>query len=373
MKPRIVLLGAGHAHAGVLRTQALTRALDAQITVVSVSALAPYSGMLPGWMAGHYTWRQICLDFAKLSASAGARFIESEAHALDLRSKTLRLANGEMLPFDFLSLNIGSTHRPPVQGERDAVLPLRPLGSLVQRTQAFIERHKQSTGPLSVRVIGAGGAGFEMALAMQHSLHNVYPGRVIDVGIITDAAAPLPTHAQTVQHLAARVMNQRGVQLIANTSVERIEDHTLYLQSGNRITQEHADKIIWAAGAQPHVWPQQSGLALDTRGFVAVNAALQSTSHPFVFAAGDCAGFHPPLPKAGVYPVRQGPLLAANLAYALRGAPLMPYRPQPRALALFATGPKHAIASYGALAFAGRWVWNWKDHIDRAFLSKHSG
>lgn len=345
--------------------------MDADIALVSPTALAPYSGMLPGWMAGHYTWRQICLDFAQLCTRASARLVESEALALDLPRKTLQLANGEVLPFDFLSLNIGSTHRPPLQGRDDAVLPLRPLGSLVQRTQAFIEQHRHSNSALAVRVIGAGGAGFEMALAMQHHLHQVYPGRQIDVRIITDGSAPLPTHSAATQRLALHALKQRGVQLITHTSVECIEEHTLHLKSDNRSMQEQADTIVWAAGAQPHLWPQHSELALDARGFVAVNAALQSTSHPFVFAAGDCAGLTPPLPKAGVYPVRQGPLLAANLARALHAAPLTPYQPQPRALALFATGPKHAIASYGTLTFAGGWLWQWKNHIDQAFLHKH--
>jgi pyridine nucleotide-disulfide oxidoreductase family protein len=377
MKPRLILLGGGHAHAGVLRTHTRSRAIDADLTVITPNALAPYSGMLPGWMAGHYTWQQICLDFAALSARASARFIESEAVALDLSSKTLRLASGETLPFDMLSLNIGSTHRPPIVSDGDAVLALRPLGSLVQRTQEFVEKYRASSGPLSVRVVGAGGAGFEMALAMQHSLKRAYPGRAIDVRIIADGDAPLPTHSVPVQRLAANVLQAHGVQLIANAVVESIEGRQITLRQGSssaeRSATEYAEKVIWAGGAQPHLWPQQSGLALDARGFIAVNAALQSASHPFVFAAGDCAGFDPALPKAGVYPVKQGPVLAANLAGALQDKPLAPYQPQTRALGLFATGPKHAIGSYGPLAFSGEWVWRWKDRIDRAFLQKHTG
>jgi pyridine nucleotide-disulfide oxidoreductase family protein len=376
MKKRVILLGGGHAHAGVLRAQALNRAMDAHVTLVTTHALAPYSGMLPGWMAGHYTWQQICLDFAALAARAGAHLVQSEAVALDLNRKTLHLASGEILPFDFLSMNIGSTHRPPIMGNGDAVLALRPLDSLVQRTQAFMEARRTSSGPLRVRVAGAGGAGYEMALAMQYKLQRAYPSRVIDVRIITDGDAPLPTHSAAVRRLATRVLQERGVQLIANTTVESIEGHHIKLKQGVGVAQqssiEYADQVIWAGGAQPHLWPQQSGIALDARGFIKVNAALQSTSHTFVFATGDCAGFDPPLPKAGVYPVRQGPTLAANLAHALRGTPLSPYRPQLRALGLFATGPQHAIASYGPLALSGQWVWKWKNQIDMRFIRDHS-
>ncbi|MGL4576821.1 MAG: FAD-dependent oxidoreductase [Burkholderiaceae bacterium] len=401
MIKHIVLVGGGHAHAGVLRLQAENRLIGAQITVISPSKFAAYSGMLPGWMAGHYTWQEICLNFEALAAKAGARFIEGTVQSLDLAAKQLHLHDGTVVAFDVLSLNIGSTHRPPVQGDVSAVLPLRPLGDLMARTQEFVEQYRQTQALLSVMVVGAGGAGFEMALAVQHSLKKAYPGRELRVSIVTDGSAPLPTHSKAVQRMAANVLHEHGVELMTNTVVEKIEGHHVYLRTNalrpapeqralpplpsagegwgegalastaTTIT-HYAEKIIWAGGAQPHLWPQQSGLALDARGFIEVNAALQSTSHPFVFASGDCAGFDPPLPKAGVYPVRQGPLLTRNLAAAASDTPLSHYTPQRHALGLFATGPKHAIASYGPLALSGEWVWRWKDRIDRAFIQKHS-
>ncbi|MFM2398128.1 MAG: hypothetical protein RL341_285 [Pseudomonadota bacterium] len=376
MTAHIVLVGGGHAHAGVLRLQAESRLIGAQLTVISPSRLAAYSGMLPGWMAGHYTWQEICLDFQALATKAGAQFVEGSVRSLDLEAKQLHLQDGTVMRFDVLSLNIGSTHRPPVSADASAVLPLRPLGDLMPRTREFVEQYRQTQALLSVMVVGAGGAGFEMALAMQHSLKKAYPGRELRVSIVTDGTAPLPTHSKAVQRMAANILRERGVELIKDTVVENIEGHHITLRQGSgsaqRSSVEYVEKIIWAGGAQPHLWPQQSGLALDARSFIEVNAALQSTSHPFVFASGDCAGFDPPLPKAGVYPVRQGPLLAGNLAAAVSGAPLGPYVPQRRALGLFATGPKHAIASYGPFAFSGAWVWRWKNRIDARFIRNHS-
>lgn len=376
MTAHIVLVGGGHAHAGVLRLQAENRLIGAQLTVISPSRFAAYSGMLPGWMAGHYAWQEICLDFQALATKAGARFLEGSVQSLDLAAKQLHLHDGTVIRFDVLSLNIGSTHRPPVSADASAVLPLRPLGDLMPRTREFVEKYQQTQALLSVMVVGAGGAGFEMALAMQHSLKKAYPGRELRVSIVTDGTAPLPTHSKAVQRMAATVLRERGVELVTDSVVENIEGHHITLRQGSGAAQssaaQYVEKIIWAGGAQPHLWPQQSCLALDARGFIEVNAALQSTSHPFVFASGDCAGFDPPLPKAGVYPVKQGPLLARNLAAAANGAPFARYTPQRRALGLFATGPKHAIASYGSLALSGEWVWRWKDRIDRGFIQKHS-
>jgi pyridine nucleotide-disulfide oxidoreductase family protein len=370
MTGHIVLVGGGHAHAGVLRLQRQKHLINAQITVVSPSRFAAYSGMLPGWMAGHYNWQEICLDFQALAAKARARFTEGTVQSLDLASKQLRLQDGTAIGFDVLSLNIGSTHRPPVSADAGAVLPLRPLGDLMVRTREFVEQYRQTQALLSVIVVGAGGAGFEMALAMQYSLKKAYPGRELRRGRGTEGTS------KAVQRMAANMLRERGVELITNTVVENIDGHHITLRHGTGAAQrssvQHAEKIIWAGGAQPHLWPQQSGLALDARGFIEVNAALQSTSHPFVFASGDCAGFDPPLPKAGVYPVRQGPLLAANLAAAVCSAPLAHYRPQPRALGLFATGPRHAIASYGPFVLSGAWVWRWKNRIDTRFIRNHT-
>jgi selenide,water dikinase len=79
-----------------------------------------------------------------------------------------------------------------------------------------------------------------------------------------------------------------------------------------------------------------------------------------------------PRPRSGVYAVRAGPVLADNLRRALAGQPLRVYVPQRRALYLLATGPRHAVASWGPLTLAGDWVWRWKDRIDRRFIARHT-
>jgi selenide,water dikinase len=132
------------------------------------------------------------------------------------------------------------------------------------------------------------------------------------------------------------------------------------------------DALIWVTQGAPQPWVLESGLATDDRGFIEVDETLRSTSHPFVFAAGDIAFMrHAPRPKSGVFAVRQGPYLSSNIRRTLRGEPLEKYTPQKQFLSLISTGDPNAIASRGRFAFEGAWVWKWKDRIDRAFMEKY--
>jgi selenide,water dikinase len=72
-----------------------------------------------------------------------------------------------------------------------------------------------------------------------------------------------------------------------------------------------------------------------------------------------------------VFAVRAGPTLSANLRAALAGGTLTPHVPNPRYLALISTGRKHAVGTWGALSWQGRWAWHWKDRIDRRFVDRY--
>ena len=364
---RLVLVGGGHSHVEVLRRWALQPLPGVELTLISPDRFTAYSGMLPGLVAGHYTFEQCHIDLAHLAAAARARLIADRASAIDVRERLTRCESGATLSYDLLSLDIGST--PPIYeiaGAREHGVPVKPVDRFLASWEAMQVAARERS--LSVLTVGGGAGGVELTLSMQHRLRAA--GRAGNFGIVTDSDTILPGHAAGVRRRMLRVLTARGVAIQVRSRVVAVETGFARLQDGTRLP---ADVVVWATGASVPDWVRASGLATDEHGFVLVNENLQSVSHAEVFAAGDAATMigHP-RPKSGVYAVRQGPPLAENLRRVLTGQKLEPYFPQPIALALISTGDKYAIASWGPLAWAGEWVWRWKDHIDRRFMRRYA-
>jgi selenide,water dikinase len=278
------------------------------------------------------------------------------------------LGDGATLEFDLASLDVGS--RPPaaVPGAGEYATGVKPVDSFLRVWEAHRERAR--AGALGrLVVVGGGAAGLELVLAMQHRLARE-TGRETECHLASDVDRLLPNHNARAQAVFRRIVAERGIELHLASPVVRVEPGVLQIATGCRI---YADAIVWATGAAPSPWLRETGLALDAAGFVAVNEHLQSISHGHVFAAGDCATMigHP-RPKSGVFAVRQGPPLAANLRAALEGRPLARFVPQERALALISAGDRYAVASRGAWTLEGRWVWRWKDWIDRRFVARYA-
>lgn len=358
---RIVLVGAGHAHALVLDAWRRQPIAGVDLTLVAPDVNAPYSGMIPGWLAGQYEFEQTLVDFTGLCQRAGATLVQAELARLNPDHQKIVLSDGQTLSYDWLSLNIGSTLRPPPS--QTPTLAMRPLSTLKERYERLLADWHQgdSNSPLRLTAVGGGAAGVESLLCIMHRLHKLRPDKPVYAQLVTRGASILPGFSAPARRLALNALHQAGVTLQLGTS-------------WNETIAQNTDLVIWATGAEPHHWqtdPTARGsLQVDSTGFIAVNACLQSTSHNSVFAVGDCAALPHPTPKAGVYAVRMGATLAANLRSAVNGQPLSPFKRTGTALALLNTADARAIASWGPLGWQGQWVMRWKDHIDRGFIQK---
>ncbi|MFZ9508641.1 MAG: selenide, water dikinase SelD [Burkholderiaceae bacterium] len=371
----LVLVGGGHAHVGVLRRFAMQPEPGVRLTLISRASASPYSGMLPGYIAGHYAWDEVHIDLDRLCRFAQATLIRGEVVGIDRAARRVLLAGRPPIAYDLLSLNLGSTPKnDAVPGAAEHAVGVKPIDGFNNRWLSLYQRLSTLPHRASIAVVGAGAAGVELAFALHERLGARLRelGRPADTPLIALYGADprlLPTHADAVRRRVRPLLAARGIELRLGDPVTRVDAGALVWR-GERFSH---DEIIWVTQAGGAPWLRDTGLALDREGFIEVESSLRSRSDAAVFAAGDIVSYPGrALEKAGVFAVRMGRPLADNLRRALRGEPLRPYRPQRHWLALLATGGRHAIASRGPFGFAGHWVWHWKDWIDRRFMRRFS-
>ncbi len=372
MRKRLLLIGGGHAHLFVLEALRRRRAEwrdRLEVTLLARELHTPYSGMLPGLIAGHYRPRECHVDLQPLAAGAGVALQTAEVDRIDFSTR-IAYAGAHAWPFDIVSLDIGSA--PPLAAVPGAVqhaCGIKPIPAFLERWRQLQAQLEQQTRPLHLVVVGGGAGGVEAALAMAYRLGA--ERERMRCSLVT-ASELLPGYPRRTARMVARHLAAAGVALRSEARVTSVQPGRLLFADGSAAS---FDQLLWATGAAPQAWLAASGLARSGDGFVAVNRHLQSTSHADVFAAGDVASCaQDPRPKAGVFAVRQGPVLAENLLrHALQPLqPLVAYRPQRDYLSLLSTGARHAVASWYGLTWQGDWVWRWKDRIDRRFVQRFS-
>ncbi len=369
----IVLIGAGHAHIEVLRAFGMRPEPGARLTLVTRQDWTPYSGMLPGLIAGLYAFEDAHIDVRTLCAFAGARLILGEAAGIDLAGRRVLCASGPPAPFDILSIGIGST--PNTQGAPGArvhAVAVKPIDGFLARFEAARRRILDRQGRARICVVGGGASGVELALAIERRLRrNIaaagFDARGVSFTLISAEPEILTAFPRRMRRRFREILASRGVAAIEGKAA-RVEDGAVHLASGEALA---FDEVFWATQASAAPWLASTGLKLDANGFIEVERSLESASHPGVFAAGDVAAFRArPLPKAGVYAVREGPPLAANLRRAARSEPLKSWEPQRSHLSLISTGERYALGARNGLTVEGAWVWRWKDWLDRRFMRR---
>ncbi|MCW1952155.1 MAG: selenide, water dikinase SelD [Octadecabacter sp.] len=354
----LVLVGGGHTHALVLRSWGMNPLPGVRLTVVNPGPTAPYSGMLPGFVAGHYTRDELDIDLVKLARFAGARLIAGKAVAIDPLAKMISVPGRPDIAYDVAAIDVGITSEmPTLAGFAAHGIPAKPLGIFASRWDAY---RATATSP-KVAVIGGGVAGAELAMAMAYALRDKAPEvSLIDRGEVLDGFNAPSRHRLLA---ALEVLN---VSLVENAEVAEVLPDAVRLTDGTRVP---SDFTTGAAGARPHDWVADIGLKLHD-GSLVVGPTLQ-TSDPDIFAVGDCAHLsHDPRPKAGVFAVREAPYLFDNLRARLSGGKMRNYHPQKDYLKLISLGGKEALAEKLGTARRGALLWKWKNHIDRTFMNQ---
>ncbi len=365
---RLLLLGGGHAHLGVLADLAEHPLPGWQVTLVTPYRRQVYSGMLPGWVAGHYRIGECAVALDALAERAGATLHTTAGTALDLERNLLHCLDGTQLPFDRISIDTGPVAAlGDLPGAAQHTLPVRPIEGFVAAWPGVVQRIAAQRRRFDLVVLGAGAAGVELALAIHHLAHTQGWAH-LHITLVGGSDQPLDGVAPGARRRVAQLLAQRGIQWVGNRRAVRVDAGQLVFGDGGAPLP--FDACLAVTGAAAPDWPRNSGLDTDERGFVRVTRTLQSTSHPQVTAAGDIAAYADARPKSGVFAVRAGPVLARNLRALCTAQPPTDWTPQERALYLVSTGNHRAIAAWGSWAWSGAWVWRWKNRIDRGFVAK---
>ena len=355
----VVLVGAGHAHVGVLRRFGMRPKPGVRLTLITRQVDTPYSGMLPGQIAGLYGFDETHIDTGPLCRFAGARLYKDEAIGLDLESRHVLCRDRPPVAFDLLSLDIGSTpNTRQVRGAAEHAVPVKPIDGFLDRFEAMRarvlasagqspdRRHRRRRGRRRAPVV----AGASLAAGPRRG--GARP-EALTFHLITRSREVLPTFPKRMRDRFAAILTARGID----------GEDGRARGPGCRGCARARGRDCPAAGRDPLDDAGDAGPLAATRpgsrstasGFIRVGATLESVSHPGVFAAGDVAavGGHR-LPKSGVYAVRQGPVLADNIRRALTGQALAPYKPQSDALYIVSTGERYAIGDPQRLRRRGR-------------------
>ena len=370
----LVLIGGGHSHAIVLKFLAIKPLPEVRLTLITDTIKTPYSGMLPGHIAGFYSYDETHIDLRHLASFAKAELYLDRAIGLDLANNKVLCEKNHPIAFDYLSIDIGSTPATiSVLGASKYAIPVKPVpeflsywNELLQTVSNYAEK------PVSLAIVGGGAGGVELALNAQHRLHQLLkdarqPTEKLTIHLFHRGHRLLENHNQWVSQRIQAILLQRGIELHLSERVTEVLPDGVICESGLRVK---CDRVFWVTQASAPNWIEASGLATDSQGFILVSDTLQSISHPHIFAAGDIATMQNyPRPKAGVFAVRQGKPLVANLRRIIGEKPLRSYIPQKQYLSLIGTGDRNAIASWGIFGWQSPLLWLWKDYIDRQFMN----
>lgn len=371
----LVLIGGGHSHAIVLKLFGNQPVAGVNLTLITPDQYTPYSGMLPGHIAGFYNYFQCHIDLRNLSNFANAQLYLDQVVGLDLENNQVFCANGSVVNFDILSLDIGSTPaKLSVSGAAEYTIAAKPVKQLLEhwyKLQKMVSENPQK--PLSISVVGGGSGGVELALSMLAGLQKLGIEN-LTIHLWQRTGELMPNHHPTVRRIMEDVLINKGVKLhlgenVCELAPKRDNQLEITSESGFRLK---CNQVFWVTQASAANWVKDSGIATDEKGFILVNDNLQSISHPLIFAAGDIAtmiNYH--LPKAGVFAVRQGKPLYENLRRLILHKSLKPYKPQKEYLSLIGIGDGRASATRGNFTLPPhQLLWHWKDCIDRQFMAQ---
>lgn len=388
----LVLIGGGHSHAIALRRLGMhPLAADIRLTLITNVIDTPYSGMLPAYVSGYYSFKECHINLTNLAKFAQANLVLDSAINLDLANKRVLCQNHAPIDFDWLSIDIGSTPA-AIANAQEHIIPIKPVPNFLKHWHQFLTELEISPTrkQLRIGIVGGGAGGVELALAIKIRIEVILRSQrlstsMLEIHLFHRQSKLMTGYPPNVGRQMEKILKQQGIYIHLCESVSKVTSSqtTTSLSDSKLITCESGltldcDRVFWVTSAIAPNWIRNSGLATDQKGFILINDKLQSISNPTVFATGDIAtSVSDPRPKAGVFAVHQGEPLFHNLRRITSQQPLRSFYPQKRSLSLIGVGCDarsnsrnlQAIAAWDWLCIGpSKLLWRWKESIDRKFM-----
>ena len=281
------------------------------------------------------------------------------------------------IDYDHLVIALGSiTNFYDIPGLADLAVPMKSLRDAIQ-LRAQILRHLEEANfecnpaerqsLLTFVVAGGGFAGVETVAALNDFVRDALPfypnlsEGMLRVVLVHSGPVILPELGESLGRHTQKVLEHRGVEIQLNTRVKSMTENKVFLAYTAPIP---CGTLVWTAGTVPS--PLISTLlCAKERGRIVVNQFLQVPDWPDVWAVGDCA-FVPDIknpgkshPPTAQHAIREGKVVAQNIAAALLGRPGKPFSFKTIGL-LASIGRRTGVArifGYNFSGFFAWWIW----------------
>ncbi|MGI0482096.1 FAD-dependent oxidoreductase [Geminocystis sp. CENA526] len=366
----LVLVGGGHSHSIVLKLWSKKRLSGVKITLISNVKNTPYSGMLPEYINGFYSYEESHINLVKLAEIAGINLIIDEVVNIDADEKIVSCKSGLRIGFDVLSLNIGSSpEKSQIEGANLYAIAIKPIPLFLKKWLQIIDlAHNNPDKKMIFTIIGGGAGGVELALNIHHKLINIISIENLTINLIHRGKRITSNYDVSMSEKLTKILDKNHINIYLNEVVKSIDSQKITLFSGKNIDSDYTFLVTQASAP---IWLKNSSIETDTEGFIMVKNTLQSVNYPYIFASGDIASIIDyPCAKAGVFAVKQGMPLYQNLCNFLTEKPLKLYYPQKKYLNIIGTGNKNAVANWGNISVQSPLIWYWKKYLDHNFMKQ---
>ena len=378
-KKRIVILGGGFGgvYAAMYLEKLLARRSAVEICLVSHDNFFLFTPMLHEIAASDLEITNIVNPLRKLLRKV--EVLVGDVNQIDLPNKRVLISRGyrndsKQIDYDHLVIALGSiTNFYDIPGLAGLAVAMKSLRDAIQ-LRAQIIRHLEEANSecnladrqslLTFVVAGGGFAGVETVAALNDFVREALPfypnlrEDMLRVLLVHSGTVILPELGESLGRYAEKVLARRGVEIRLKNRVKSVTESEVFLADGVSIPSR---TLVWTAGTVPS--PIISSLpCAKERGRLLVNQFLGVPDWPDVWAVGDCA-FVPDIrnpgkshPPTAQHAIREGKVVAQNIAAALLGRPLRSFSFKTIGL-LASLGRRTGVARIFGFNFSGFFAW----------------